>query len=327
MTHFFHLILRTFAKVIFVSIGACLFGLGLGGILPPAPRIVYMAEARDTTTWDLFMLELRTGANIRLTQTPRINERYPAWSSDGRYIAYHANSPYSDQYDIHIMDASVPAHITAPFINNSNVGVFTLAYDKAMPAWSPDDMLLGFHAKTDNGRYGLFIGHVDGSQMWMVINPSAQSDVIHFAWSPDGSQISYITTGNNISGIYRLQLPNTIRSAQANRANQELIIDTGSFPAWSPDGRRLVYVQQTADGNRLFLYDFATQQRTQLTQGRKSYVYDDTHPDWSPDGEYIIFASSRRLQAYHLYIIKADGSGLRQLITAGINAQAPDWTN
>jgi Tol biopolymer transport system component len=53
-----------------------------------------------------------------------------------------------------------------------------------------------------------------------------------------------------------------------------------------------------------------------------SFLTVDTDPDWSPDGQLIAFASSRRLGG--LFVIRPDGTGLRQLFHG--NASNPDWS-
>jgi eukaryotic-like serine/threonine-protein kinase len=55
------------------------------------------------------------------------------------------------------------------------------------------------------------------------------------------------------------------------------------FPAWSPDGRRLVF-SRTVDGYRnLFIRDYPSGEERQLTRGRR----DDIQPSWSPDGRTV----------------------------------------
>jgi hypothetical protein len=61
-------------------------------------------------------------------------------------------------------------------------------------------------------------------------------------------------------------------------------------PAWSRDGRRIVFSGLTTAGFAdLFVLDFETQQLQRLTEDR----YRDVDPDWSPDGRTIVFASDR----------------------------------
>ncbi|HYC31383.1 MAG TPA: protein kinase [Gemmatimonadales bacterium] len=60
------------------------------------------------------------------------------------------------------------------------------------------------------------------------------------------------------------------------------------YPAWSPDGRRLVF-SRTVDGYRnLFLREYPSGEERQLTRGRR----DDIQASWSPDGRTIAMVRS-----------------------------------
>jgi serine/threonine-protein kinase len=69
----------------------------------------------------------------------------------------------------------------------------------------------------------------------------------------------------------------------------DLTLDVASgqvlFPRISPDGTRLAY--QDATASEVFVYDFNTGERTQVTQGLNA-----TYPVWSPDGSGLYVTSS-----------------------------------
>lgn len=52
---------------------------------------------------------------------------------------------------------------------------------------------------------------------------------------------------------------------------------------------------------------------------------DDSHPGWSPDGKQIVFDSRRSGQA-EIYIMQADGSGVRQLTHGEGDNREPKWS-
>lgn len=66
-------------------------------------------------------------------------------------------------------------------------------------------------------------------------------------------------------------------------------------PAWSPDGRYLVYGSDLKGRQDLWLYDSKVGQSLQLTSGPEEAVT----PDWSPDGEWLAFA--RRTRTSHIF--------------------------
>ena len=62
------------------------------------------------------------------------------------------------------------------------------------------------------------------------------------------------------------------------------------YPAWSPDGKQILYVAQGGAARKIFLKDLASGRDSQLTSGDS----DDLQPEWSPDGQKIVFVRARQ---------------------------------
>ncbi len=86
-------------------------------------------------------------------------------------------------------------------------------------------------------------------------------------------------------------------------------------PAWSPDGRRIAFVSRRDGNSEIYVMNADGSGKRNLTRDRAN----DDYPTWSPDGRRIAFlrgppqAASRDRYGYHLYVVNADGSGLRRL--------------
>lgn len=92
----------------------------------------------------------------------------------------------------------------------------------------------------------------------------------------------------------------------------------GTMPAISPDGNQIAYV---GPDKQLWKVPVTGQNPVQLTASSIN-IEGKKHPAWSPDGKYIIFASDegkdgRDVPNYDIWIIKQDGTNLRQLTTNG----------
>ena len=108
--------------------------------------------------------------------------------------------------------------------------------------------------------------------------------------------------------------------------NLRRISYTGTYndgAAWSPDGKQVAYASRLR--GHLFdivVTDLAGLGNRTLTNGPGS----NESPTWSPDGRFIAYASA---QGGHTQIrlVRADGSGPSELLTATGNNWSPDWSS
>ena len=93
-------------------------------------------------------------------------------------------------------------------------------------------------------------------------------------------------------------------------------------PAWSPDGRRLAFVQGDRRGNSdIVVLDLATGRARRLTDSNCI----NTSPCWNPAGTQLAFTSDRS-GTPQIYLMEDDGSNVRRLTTEGNYNESPSWS-
>jgi Tol biopolymer transport system component len=92
------------------------------------------------------------------------------------------------------------------------------------------------------------------------------------------------------------------------------IADRGSEPAFSPDGRRIIYYSWNDNGFFSMAPDGGDRRRI-------SSSTEDSYPAWSPDGTRIAFSLFEN--RYNIWIMNADGSGRTKIIDGG---EQPSWS-
>lgn len=98
-------------------------------------------------------------------------------------------------------------------------------------------------------------------------------------------------------------------------------------PQISPDGKSIAYVVTTNNlpkgesNSDIFLMDANGENKRQLTYSPKG----DSHPRWSPDGQTLMFISSRK-DGNQVWLLPMDGGDARQLTTLTTGVSSPIWS-
>jgi Tol biopolymer transport system component len=140
-------------------------------------------------------------------------------------------------------------------------------------------------------------------------------DVQAPAWSRDGRTIVFVSWRDGNGEVYAMDADGSgPRNLTQNPAKDVR-------PTWSPDGRRIAFVSRRDGNSEIYVMNADGSGQRNLTRDRAR----DNYPTWSPDGRKIAFLRARlysnrvrglgvhRFYGYHLYVMNADGSGLRRL--------------
>jgi len=229
----------------------------------------------------------------------------PSLSPDGKRMVYISVVAGKEQLLAMNLDGSEPAQLTHDDSDHED------------PAWSPDGKKIAF-VLIKGSLEQIHLMNSDGSG----VEPLAPKELrtIHPNWSPDSKQVAYCTDDDlkppkkNDSDIYAVDI--------ASRQTVKLITGgVNTYPAWSPDGRRLAFRRMLGETNsEVFIANKDGSDARNLTNNPAF----DGWPSWSPDGTKIAFASNRN-RNYEIYIMNPDGSDVRKVANSEGRATAPQW--
>ncbi|HYP14852.1 MAG TPA: hypothetical protein VEQ63_13070 [Bryobacteraceae bacterium] len=177
----------------------------------------------------------------------------------------------------------------------------------------------------------VFIADADGTHARLLVeNPSLDANP---SFSPDGQWVLFTSRRDGSADIYRVH-PD---GKDLERLTDHIAFDDQAV--MSADGKRVAFVSSRTGQADIWVLDLQSKQLRNLT----NHSGGDYRPAWSPDGQWIAFTSDRETdgarahtptttgpfgpeQSTQIYIVKADGSGLRRLSGSEGSAGGACWS-
>lgn len=192
------------------------------------------------------------GVRTQVTSSPAL-DAFPAWSPDGRAIAYASDR--GGRFEIFVRDLAA---------GGDRLALTSDGQHNVHPAWSPDGSRLAYHS---SGRGGIWVMARSGGPPTQISRFGSRP-----AWSPDGTRIAFHGAPYTEPSATAFETfgPSSLWVVEASggtprRATQGWRPEGSHVrPTWFPDGRRLFFASQRLDTTVFWSVDLDSGALTQV---------------------------------------------------------------
>ncbi|MGZ8710964.1 MAG: S41 family peptidase, partial [Thermoanaerobaculia bacterium] len=182
---------------------------------------------------EIITVPAEKGDDRNLTRSAAAHDRFPAWSPDGKSIAWFSDE--SGEYQLFLQPQDGKG--TPRKINLGGAGFYS------DPKWSPDSTKIAF---TDNSRT-LYVLDVAGGSVTKISSQPLYSpgtyDEANHAWSPDSKWLAYV----RLTPTYMRQIHLWSVDSKQSHPLTDGLSDAAS-PVFDPNGKYLYFLASTNAG-------------------------------------------------------------------------------
>ena len=222
----------------------------------------------------------------------------PAWSPDGRKLAYVSFENKKPVVYVHsLLDGK--RNVVANFKGSNSA-----------PAWSPDGSKLAVTLSREGGSQ-IFLLNADGSSLRRLTSSEAIDTEPRF--SGDGQWIYFTSDRGGTPQIYRMP---------ASGGEPQRVTFEGSYnvtPRLSPDGKTLAYITLNEGKFQVALLDLSNRQVQIITDSDR-----DESPSFAPNGRMILLATVIGGRGV-LSAVSSDGRVKQRLSITEGDVREPAW--
>jgi len=243
------------------------------------------------------------GFNEQIILTSKAPLMSPAWSPDGRRLAYVSFE--KGRSEVYVQDVTTGKREAVAQYKGLN----------SAPSWSPDGRRLALTLSRD-GNPEIYILDLQSHALTRVT--FSQAIDTEPAFSPDGQSLVFTSDRGGRPQIYQVALSGYRPQGRPRRLTFEG--DYNARASFSPDGSQLVLINGEKNRFRIAVQDMKTGAVRVLTNNRL-----DESPSFAPNGSMIIFATERNNRGI-LEAVSVDGRANQRLGTSQGGVREPAWS-